>query len=164
MSGDGFIILPFADGVYRFRLGFAHLMELQEECDAGPFEIYNRLVAGFPKHQDYRETIRLALIGGGKGWKGAPSVEELERGQEVEIGVARALALVSKYVDTFGNDGPSWHESRLLAQTILGAGLVGIPGEPVGNGKGAEETPDLRPSQTENSGSDPSSPASPTEE
>lgn len=140
------IELEFGDGTYAFRLRFSQIVELQQNTGAGPFELYARLTAGFPKFEDVRETIRLGLIGGGEGWIGRTEDDE---GQRVAVDVAKAARLVSTYVDTFGDNLHSWHASRLIAQAVLGAGLVGMPDEPVGEKKaGGETAADLNPSQT----------------
>lgn len=124
--------LAFGDGTYAFRLRFAHIVELQSLTGVGPFELYARLSAGFPKFEDVRETIRLGLIGGGEGWIGRTDEHE---GQRVVVDVAKAARLVSTYVDTFGDAESSWHASRLVAQAVIAAGLVGIPDEEVGQKK-----------------------------
>lgn len=148
-----------------FRLRFAEIVELQTLTGAGPFELYARLSAGFPKFEDVRETIRLGLIGGGIGWKGRdltadPPVE----GVEVKVTPALAARLVSTYVDTYGSEAHSWHTSRLIAQSIIGAGLVGMPDEEPGQKKAPEGTEaDPSPSATDESASPPSSPPSPIE-
>jgi hypothetical protein len=81
---DNFIVLPFADGEYKFALPVGQIAELQAKCDAGIGLILARVMAGRYrdtrsgenvlnilearfKHEDVRETIRLALIGGNEG-------------------------------------------------------------------------------------------------
>lgn len=161
----GFIELEFGDGTYRFRLLGAELRELQSLCDAGPFEIFNRLSVGFPRFDDIRETIRLGLVGGKMGWKGRTADNPLG-GEEVIVDTSRANRLVATYVDTYaGSSRTSWHSSRMLAQAIIGAGLVGVPDEPIGEKKAEEGTEaDPNPSLTAKSAGLPSSPASPNEE
>ena len=147
-----------------FRLRFAQIVELQALTGVGPFELYARLSAGFPKFEDVRETIRLGLIGGELGWRGR-NAETGAEGVEVVVTPAIAERLVSTYVDTYGSAAHSWHASRLIAQSIIGAGLVGMPDEDVGKKKaqeGTEADPNL--SQTEESASPQSSPPSPIEE
>jgi Phage tail tube protein, GTA-gp10 len=65
MSGDGSVTFAWGDGEYKFRLGIGELRELQDKCDAGPFQIYQRLADGSWRVDDVREPIRLGLIGGG---------------------------------------------------------------------------------------------------
>ena len=38
--------LPFADGIYRFRLGLAQIAELQAKCGVGIGGLYARLLRG----------------------------------------------------------------------------------------------------------------------
>jgi hypothetical protein len=159
----GRILLPFADGVYAFALWYGQLHELQEKTDAGPLVIYNRVLSGTWRYDDVRETIRLALIGGGEGWVGADLGDD---GQPTDgaipIKVTDVLAnkLVRRYVDTYGADYQDpdeppvvdqplpWTSSAFLAAQILGAGLSGVKDEPLGK-KTSEEVA-TTPSLTEN--------------
>lgn len=60
--GDGG---PDGEG-YRFDISkIKHQRELEAKCDAGVQRIMQRLIGGDARIDDYRETIRLALIGGG---------------------------------------------------------------------------------------------------
>jgi hypothetical protein len=65
MTADGSKTLQWGDQEYRFRLGIGELRELQELCNAGPFQVYQRLADGSWRVEDVREPIRLGLIGGG---------------------------------------------------------------------------------------------------
>lgn len=109
MSRDGSITLPFADGPKHFRLAWGELIKVQDECKAGPFEIYNRLLTGRWKMGEISNTIRWGLIGGGM-----PPAEALQ------------------FVETYVQSRPPL-ESLPLAQGILGTGLgIGVeeaPGE-----------------------------------
>lgn len=120
MSRDGSITLPFADGPKHFRLAWGQLIMLQEECKAGPFEIYSRLLTGRWKLTDISNTIRLGLIGGG-------------------MTPTDALTFITNYVE---NRPPM--ESLVLAQGILGTALgikVGeMPGESEGEVANASMT------------------------
>lgn len=126
MSADGSITLPFADGDYRFRLAIGQLRELQEAVNlprakaevapVGPAQILAGLGSGEWWIDDFRETIRLGLIGGGA----AP---------------ARALLLTTRYVDA----RPP-RESIPLARGILLAALIGVPEDPAGGKMVAGET------------------------
>jgi len=91
----------WADGHYRFRLGIGQWREIEEKCNAGPAEIYGRLLRGNWRMNDLRETIRLGLIGGGT----TP---------------ADALSLTKRYVD----ERPLL-ESVPLALIIVGVALTG---------------------------------------
>lgn len=57
--------LEFADGTHRFRLTTRGIAELQELCQAGIGTIYRRVVSGEYFDADVKETVRLALVGGG---------------------------------------------------------------------------------------------------
>jgi hypothetical protein len=96
--------LKFADGDYLFALKLPQLAELQDKCGAGIFAIYGRVLKGRfvlgeeivgMAHEgeayasDLYETIRLGLIGGGKG---------MVDGKEVEVSALRARQLVETYV------------------------------------------------------------------
>lgn len=109
MSRDGSVTLPFADGPKHFRLAWGELTKLQEECKAGPFEIYNRLLTGRWMMGEISNTIRWGLIGGG-------------------MVPADALTFITNYVES----RPPL-ESLALAQGVLGTGLgIGVeeaPGE-----------------------------------
>ncbi|TZG25578.1 gene transfer agent family protein [Sphingomonas montanisoli] len=110
------IILPFADGSYKFALLLPQQIELEKSCgyiDAagnqrrkGAIELYADLIAGVAVIEgevvcnphlgrasafDCREVIRLGLTGGGKG--------EVN-GAEVNVSAIRAKSLVETYVDT----------------------------------------------------------------
>lgn len=99
------IELPFADGVYTFRLGLAQIDELQRKCGAGIGAIYSRVLKGRvalsgsetlgdPSFSDFHladvlETIRLGLIGGNSG---------LVNEQSAQVTPARATQLIDAYV------------------------------------------------------------------
>ncbi|QWY83571.1 tail tube protein [Rhizobium phage RHph_X2_26] len=114
---DARIEQPFGDGDYSFRLGWGQLIELQEKCGAGPYVVLNRLRAHTWQVEDIAEVIRIGLIGGGM----AP---------------VEALKLVKRYV----KERPPL-ENYELAFTVLGAGLMGAPDEPVGTGR-KKDAPD----------------------
>lgn len=104
---DGSVMLPFADGEYRFRLGWGQLTELQEKCNSGPYIILNRLVTLEARTYDISETIRLGLIGGGQD-------------------PFTAITLVRRYVE----ERPI-SETIIIAQQIMAAAVVGAPEEEV---------------------------------
>ena len=108
MSRDASITLTWADGEFKFRLGWGELEELQEKTDAGPHVVLQRLYAGTWRVQDISNTIRLALIGGGM------SPEE-------------AVKKVRFYVE---QRPPA--ESVPIALAVLSAGLIGAPDEKLG--------------------------------
>ncbi|WP_375458888.1 gene transfer agent family protein [uncultured Enterovirga sp.] len=115
MSSDGSITLLWGDGEHRFRLAIGQLRELQTKCNAGPLEILDRLANRTWRIDDARETIRLGLIGGGM-----EPIAALER--------------VLNYVDA----RPPM-ESLQTAQAVLIAAIIGVPDDPVGQGKAEGE-------------------------
>jgi hypothetical protein len=112
MSRDARIELDWADGTYSFRLAWAQIIELQEQCKAGPFVILQRLYSGQWLAEDISNVIRLGLIGGG-------------------MTPGDALKKVRTYVE----DRPPM-ENVLFAQGVLAAGLQGAPDEPLGEANG----------------------------
>lgn len=126
MGRDASVTLAWADGNYTFRLAWAQLIELQEQCDAGPFVILQRLAAGTWRMEDVSHTIRLGLIGGGAD-------------------PAKAIALVQRYVES----RPPL-ENVMLARGILGIAVQGAPDEKPGEADG-EAANDTTTSPTESS-------------
>lgn len=59
------------EGYYSLRLGIDELIQLQEKLAVGPNVVATRLLQGEWLVDDIRETIRLALIGGGMSQKEA---------------------------------------------------------------------------------------------
>lgn len=91
-----------------FKLAWRELMKIQEACDAGPYVVLDRLVSGRWRLQDISEVIKWGLIGGG-----------MPQGD--------ALKLVETEVEA----RPPL-ENLAIAQTVLGAGVVGTAEEEVG--------------------------------
>ncbi len=119
MSRNAQVTAPFGDGVKIFRLGIGQLEELQEACDAGPEELFYRILGGTWRVKDIREPIRIGLIGGG--------TEPM-----------KALSLVERYAGEGQLGG-----LKELVTCILGAGINGAPDEdkpPAGEPTG-ETTP-----------------------
>lgn len=121
MSRHGEITLSWGDGEYKFRMAYGELRKLQESCDVGPPLMVRRLLPYHPETNplgdnwrvEYiRETIRIALIGGGQTQ-------------------ADALALVQKFVDQ-----RPLLENRELAFGLIQMGLAGAPDEPLGKAEG----------------------------
>lgn len=119
---DASLTLEWADDMHHFRLGWGELAKLQEECDAGPYVILQRLYNGEWKIQDIANVIRFGLIGGG-------------------MLPVQALKLVNSYVKT----RPPV-ESLMVAQVIMSAGCVGAPEEEALSKK--EQAPDQTESTT----------------
>ncbi len=108
MSRDAAITLTWADGQFKFRLGWGELEELQEKTDAGPYVVLRRLHSGEWRVQDVSSIIRIGLIGGGM----TPD----EAYKKVRFYVEQRPPL----------------ESVPYARAILEAGLVGAPEERLG--------------------------------
>jgi hypothetical protein len=108
MSRDGSCELVFNGQRTIFKLAWRELMKIQEACDAGPYVVLDRLVSGRWRLQDISEVIKWGLIGGG-------------------MDQATALKLVEIEVE-----GRRPLENLVVAQTVLGAGVVGAPEEHVG--------------------------------
>src|SRR3546814_19190453 len=83
------ISLAFADGEYLFRLPIKRIVAL--EAKTGPIDgVRHRLLNGGFGIQGVSETIREALIGGGKG---------MVSGVDVPVSPLKAAALINAYVD-----------------------------------------------------------------
>jgi hypothetical protein len=108
MSRDGSCEIAFNGRRTMFKLAWRELMKIQEACDAGPYVVLDRLLSGRWRLQDISEVIKWGLIGGG-------------------MPQAEALDLVESEVE-----GRRPLENLIIAQTVLGAGLVGAPEEDVG--------------------------------
>lgn len=132
MAKPGTIELKWADGEHAFRLTVGAVRELQEKTGAGPEELLRRIIAGRWRIDDLRETLRIALIGGG-----AKPVE--------------ATSLIQRYVD----ERP-FREAVLPAQAILAWAIYGEamqeekqPGEPEGRkGENGQTDGSLSPIST----------------
>lgn len=116
MSANGSVTFDWADGEHTFRLAIGQLRELQDKCDAGPMQIFDRLASRNWRVDDARETLRLGLIGGG--------MKPLD-----------ALILTKRYVD---EQGHSLVENATAAQNVLLAALVGVRDDPVGKERAEE--------------------------
>lgn len=108
------VSFAWGDGNHTFRLPVDSVLELQEKTDCGPYVLLDRFRNNSWRIQDIRETIRIALIGGG-------------------LTPMKALALVARYVD-----------KRPLAENvpaclmIMTACVLGVPGDAPGKSKGAQ--------------------------
>jgi Protein of unknown function (DUF3356). len=133
MSRDGSCEVVFNGQRTQFKLAWRELMKIQEACDAGPYVVLDRLVSGRWRLQDISEVIKWGLIGGG-------------------MSQAEALKLVESEVE-----GRPPLENLVIAQTVLGAGVVGAPEEDVGKKSEAASQEGSSLSQTESSDLPPSS-------
>lgn len=132
MSRSAKVRHPFGDGVYDFQITIGGMEELQELTDAGPEEIFARIVDGRWRQADLRETIRLGLIGAG-------------------VDQFKALALRERYAAP-GN----LLELKPLGQAIIGAWLMGAPDEDIRTG---EKEGEKNRSPAKSSGSGTSTPS-----
>ena len=135
---DTAIELKFADGKYRFWLSLPQVLELERTCGSkdndgvlrpkSVFQIYEEISAGLGLNEsgaavfmgagranalDILTTIRVGLIGGGKG---------LVNGEEKEVGPLTAQQLVADYC--FPSRPMS--ESLSVAWAILNAAIEGV--------------------------------------
>lgn len=133
MSRDGSCEVVFNGQRTQFKLAWRELMKIQEACDAGPYVVLDRLVSGRWRLQDISEVIKWGLIGAG-------------------MPQAEALKLVESEVQ-----GRPPLENLVIAQTVLGAGVVGAPEEEVGKKSEAASQEGSNLSRTENSDLPPSS-------
>lgn len=151
------IDLPFADGVYSFRLGLAQIAELQTKCGVGIGGLYARLLRGryvidtvalglateAEFHlADVIEPIRQGLIGGRRG-----DVD----GQPVEVTSIVAARLVENHV--CGRDGTlqvPLREAWNIAVAIVAALVEGYApkkAEPVAPPPGGVRPADAAPGE-----------------
>jgi Phage tail tube protein, GTA-gp10 len=118
--------LLFADGTYIFDLKLPQMDELQEKRGVGIFELYGRVVRGRYLYEDIAvadtlsgvaydkdlfETIRLGLIGGGRG---------IVDDKEIEVTPLTARVLVERYC----HPAPL-KESWQIAAAVLAARIEG---------------------------------------
>lgn len=68
------LLLSWHGGEHEFALPLGQLRALQDSCDAGPEQIFNRMRMGEWRIDDILETLRLGLIGGGLDKKEAGSL------------------------------------------------------------------------------------------
>lgn len=146
------IDLPFADGIYTFRLGLAQIAELQAKCGIGIGGLYARLLRGryvvdtvslgltteAEFHlDDVIEPIRQGLIGGRRG--------EVD-GAAIEVTSIVASRLVANYL--CGKDGTlcvPLREAWNLSVAVLSALIEGYtpkkaaPAPPPASKAGAED-------------------------
>jgi len=97
------INLPFADGVYLFRLPLTMIYEIQRKTNSPIGAVFARVLKGryligeesfgMPTEGEYRvedlmETMRCGLIGGGQGLVG---------GETIQVGPPLVLELMNNY-------------------------------------------------------------------
>lgn len=106
---------------YRFALPIGQLEELDEKTGGGPLAVLTRLLDGSWRLPDVRDTIRLALVGGGG------------------VKPAEAVVLVRRHVDA-----RPLEDAVPLAAAILMAALRGrrIEIDDAGNGTAAKSVTD----------------------
>lgn len=117
MAAVGTLTLSWRNGEDQFCIAkIGDLLALEDKCNAGISVILHRLQSGNWYLNDVRETIRLGLIGGG-------------------MPPEKAMTIVKLYVD---NNPDGLLPSVLIAQLVLAAAIVGVPGEELGKANAAE--------------------------
>ena len=137
MSRDASIFLPWGDQDHTFRLGLAEWRKIQERCDAGPGEIYRRLV-GVAMAIEQGLTLKAAAAMGMMGDWRIDDVREVILQGLVGGGASplQAGALVRDRVD----DSRDFKAHLALAYAIVAAALGDVEDEPLGEqtGEGAD--------------------------
>jgi hypothetical protein len=117
MSAFGTISITWSHGTDDFSLAkIGSRLDLEEKCKSGLGAVMQRLQAGLWYTADYRETIRIALIGGGMKPEAAKEV-------------------IERHVD-----GNPQGEFVLMAQHIIASVMVAPPGEQPGKNQAASRT------------------------
>jgi hypothetical protein len=104
----------FVDRDYDFALPIGRLQELEAFCDMGVELIWRRLSSGLGTIRETKEVLRLGLIG-------PESLDPEIAFRLVERGVVSGKVI----------------ETARLASVVLGAALVGAPGDDLGEPLGA---------------------------
>lgn len=123
------ISLIWSGGEHDFRLTLGSLRALQDACDAGPFEIRNRLLSQTARVNDVTETLRLGLMGGGMEKDAAQKLIT----QTAESGGLMALVLPALAVLTHALVGPSDDQIGDAAEKMKGEPLPPENGASVGS-------------------------------
>jgi hypothetical protein len=110
--------LKWIGGEHDFALDIGGLRALQNACDAGPEQIFRRILSGQWRIDDLYQTIRLGLIGGGMADRDAARVVD--------------TAFRSHPVMLF----------RTTAHTVLLLSLLGDADDPLGEAQGATAPPE----------------------
>lgn len=151
---DTAVTFAFADGEYRFWLPLPEVVELERKTGSSILAIEERLRAaigadgsqdeanplfvflggGTATVADVRETLRLALQGGGGG---------LVDGEQIEVGPIRARQLVDAYVYPARPFG----ENVVQAWRVLHAAIHGIQ---LASKKNSAAGESLNPSERDN--------------
>ncbi|PLR28150.1 hypothetical protein SGCZBJ_03845 [Caulobacter zeae] len=142
MSRDGSVTLVWGDDEYLFRLGLAQWRRIQEKCDAGPGEIYRRLVTIATVLEKGVTLTQAAAMGAIGDWRiddvREPILQGLVGGGMSEIA---AGALVRTRVDPVVD----FKTHLALAFGIVKAGLGEVPDEPLGEPAGGAKKPARSP-------------------
>ncbi|TMV35872.1 gene transfer agent family protein, partial [Thioclava sp. BHET1] len=110
--------LNWIGGEHQVALNIGELRALQEVCNAGPEEVFNRLRRGDWRIDDLIEVLRLGLIGGGAMTAEAAGV--------FVTGLMAKHPLVA---------------FKLPAIEILARALLGVGDDPVGKLEGGDQSP-----------------------
>lgn len=124
------IVLPFANGEYRFALGLEQIKEIERAANCGIGAVFARTSKGrygllegeiYPELAEYKftelvEVIRQALIGGG---------EAIVDGQDVKIPAVRANQVVESYLLGISDQRIAITQIWMIAYAILHALIHG---------------------------------------
>lgn len=141
MSRHGDIALAFGPEERTFRLGIDQLRAVQERCDAGPFEILQRLaplVRGIQARLTFPQMLEANLLG---TWRIDDIREVLLQGL---IGGGESPTMAGVIVRAEFDAKASWSFAP-LAFLIIQAALAQVEDEPLpGEPKAAKPTPRRR--------------------
>lgn len=118
------VTLTWLGGEHDFALRIGELRALQDRCEAGPEEIFNRLRAGTWRVNDITETLRLGLIGGGMS--------------RVDAGKVVSEIIEDKAIANF----------KITAIAVMANSLLGVGDDPVGEPAGETSPPESGSSQS----------------
>lgn len=118
------VTLTWLGGEHDFALRIGELRALQDRCEAGPEEVFNRLRAGSWRVNDITETLRLGLIGGGMS--------------RVDAGKVVSEIIEDKAIANF----------KITAIAIMANSLLGVGDDPVGEPVGEASPPENGSSQS----------------
>lgn len=118
------IHLDWVGGAHTFALPIGQLRKLQQTTDAGPHELLIRMAQGNWRVDDLVEVIRLGLIGGG-------------------MTASEAGPLVLRLFEQH-----PLIDFREVAYRVIGAAVMGVEDDPVGESEGATMPPENGSSAT----------------
>lgn len=110
------------EGYFDLSLRIGELIALQERLGVGPSALANRFVTGEWHVQDVRETIRLALIGGGLSQKEAHDLVERNviAGHLLDYAALASEVICAALVGAEDEPLPGEAEAPTMTETIPG--------------------------------------------